>query len=123
VKCDHCPVSQGLRCPGEDAPVLCRNALERPGYGAVLQSHAEQMAGKGYPSLLTQAKNAALAAVRAVASGFAAVDQAEQERRLAICRACAHYDPDRQRCRKCGCLARWKARLQSEHCPLDPPKW
>src|SRR5437879_5762329 len=71
-----------------------------------------------YPSLATQAGNAIGAAVRFVASGGATVDQAEQERRLGICRECEHFDAEQGRCRVCGCFAKLKARLESEHCPL-----
>lgn len=80
-----------------------------------------------YPSLLTQAGNALGALARvvgAVVTGQAvAVDAAEQARRLEICRACDQFDAVQQRCRICGCVNGWKARLATEHCPLVPPKW
>jgi hypothetical protein len=49
------------------------------------------------------------------------VDDAEFERRMAICRGCEHYENDR--CKKCGCFLNLKARLQSEsgQCPVG--KW
>jgi hypothetical protein len=67
--------------------------------------------------------NALEAAVRFVASGGALVDRAEQERRLGICRECEHFDAQPGRCRICGCVARWKARIETEHCPDNPPRW
>ena len=77
------------------------------------------------PGILAQAGNALAAAgrvVAAVATGQAvAVDQAEQERRLAICRSCQWHDNGR--CELCGCVASLKARLSTEHCPLPAPKW
>lgn len=45
----------------------------------------------------------------------------EQRRRLTICAACEYYTG--VTCKKCGCHIRFKARLQTEHCPLTPPKW
>jgi hypothetical protein len=79
------------------------------------------------PPLTQQAASLAGAAVRFVASGLKVVAPEEQERRLSICRgtdatpACEHYRGGK--CSICGCIARWKARLASERCPLDPPKW
>jgi hypothetical protein len=76
-----------------------------------------------HPSFGSMAMSAVQAAVGFVASGFAIVDQAEQERRLAICRACEHYDSTQGRCRICGCVASLKARLASQQCPDNPPRW
>ena len=74
-----------------------------------------------YPPLLTQAGNAVKAAAGFVASGFAVADQAEQERRLAICQECEFFDHARSRCTKCGCIAVWKAWVASQKCPIG--KW
>lgn len=40
----------------------------------------------------------------------------EQERRLAICAECEFFNGIT--CRKCGCHIRFKAKLQTEHCPI-----
>jgi hypothetical protein len=89
--------------------------------------HRARIVAKAYPSLLTQAGNAAGAAGRmlaAVVTGRAVqVDDAEYARRLDLCHACEQYDARADKCLKCGCVARWKARLSSEHCPLSNPKW
>jgi hypothetical protein len=76
-----------------------------------------------YPSVATQVGNALGAAARFVASGGAVVSEEEQARRLAICGQCEHFDAEAGRCKVCGCIARWKARLATEHCPLPEPKW
>lgn len=47
------------------------------------------------------------------------VRQAEQERRLWICSICEFYTG--KTCKKCGCHIRFKAKLQTEHCPIG--KW
>lgn len=49
----------------------------------------------------------------------------EIAKRLAICGECDFYVAPSMRCShpKCGCFLRFKTRLTSEHCPLDPPKW
>lgn len=70
-----------------------------------------------YPTIWEQARNLSSSMVAAAASGFAHVDQAEQDRRLTICHGCEFFDPSQGRCTKCGCVARWKAWLASEHCP------
>ncbi len=69
------------------------------------------------------AGNAARAAAGFVADGFRVVSEEEQERRMAICRGCEHFDPEHGRCRLCGCVAALKTRIASQHCPDDPPKW
>lgn len=76
-----------------------------------------------YPPLWRQAVNAATAAGRAIASGFASVSEDERDRRLLICMDCEHYDHAQERCTKCGCFGRWKTFLATEHCPLPEPKW
>jgi hypothetical protein len=74
-----------------------------------------------YPSLWQQATNAAQAAARFAASGFAVVDQTTAEGRLAICRACDRFDAEQGRCRECGCYLAVKVRAAAESCPLG--KW
>ena len=77
------------------------------------------------PPLRAQAGNAVAAAGRAAGhllSGNAVlVSPEELERRLALCRACDQYRDGR--CLRCGCVIRFKARLESEtgQCPLK--KW
>lgn len=91
--------------------------------------HAEFVASQGigaspdlnYPPLMEQAGNALAAAGRAIASGFARVDQAEQGRRLTICRDCEWFDKTEGRCSKCGCLTQLKTWLSTERCPIA--KW
>ena len=50
------------------------------------------------------------------------VDDAEYERRLAICRSCdsLHYGTT---CRHCGCLVQVRAKLADQNCPGLPNKW
>ena len=80
-----------------------------------------------YPSLFQQAVNLTHAAGSVIASAVRGVPlgvpQEEQDRRLAICHACDKFDPKQGRCRLCGCFANLKARIASEHCPDEPPKW
>jgi hypothetical protein len=125
-----CPIcGPETHCPGYERLWLNLQANPdrwRPVHDQLLARKAQPLQ---YPRLMEQATNAAGALIRAAASGFAHVSQAEQDRRLAICRGddtqpkCNFYDPSQGRCFKCGCVAAWKARLVSEHCPLDPPRW
>lgn len=121
------------RCP---CPDIC---LARPSFCAVAAQESpdpvelRHICGRSaiargippptYPSVVTMAANVVGAVARFVASGLVMVDQAELERRLGICRGCEHFDPQPERCRVCGCVAAWKARLASEHCPLPKSKW
>ena len=81
-----------------------------------------------YPSLWTQATNAAGALGRVAGAVLAGepvrVDQAEYDRRLAVCRGCEKYDSSRAACTVCGCQMAGvvgKASLATEVCPLG--KW
>lgn len=137
--CEHCPVAKigtGAPCLGRTAipprPVIRRycelvdpnHPAHVPGYDAsVLEAAARVLPEIEYPSLGRQLMNAAQAAVAFAKSGFKTVDQAEIDRRLAICATCEQYDPEQERCRHpdCGCFMRVKARAQSSTCPRD--KW
>jgi hypothetical protein len=50
------------------------------------------------------------------------VDDAEYERRLAICDACDSLQYGTT-CRHCGCLVQVRAKLADRDCPGIPPKW
>ena len=76
-----------------------------------------------YPSLATMAGNAIKAVAGFVADGFKVASEEEQSRRLAICHQCPKYDATQDRCFICGCVASWKARIASQHCPLETPRW
>lgn len=74
-----------------------------------------------YPSAVAMVTGAMRTALDFAASGFALADDAELERRLAICRGCGWFDPAQERCRACGCFMNGKARIAAAHCPID--KW
>jgi hypothetical protein len=83
-----------------------------------------------YPAITTQLANAGKAIARvagAVVRGAPVfVSQAEQDRRLEICRACDWWDPSQSRCKGCGCRGSWKSALVTEsgNCPHSSgPKW
>ena len=80
----------------------------------------EHDATKEYPSLAQQAKNLAKTAAD-VARDPRWVDDVEYERRMKICYACPLYDKKQNRCRKCGCQLRGKARFKAGKCPIA--KW
>jgi hypothetical protein len=104
----------------ENSDVVSREGYRR--LVARLASGDDQPA-PSYPPIAEQAANAAKAAGRFVASGLKTVDKAEYERRLAICKACDQYDAKQARCVLCGCRTKYKLRMATESCPLDPPKW
>jgi len=76
-----------------------------------------------YPALSTQVKNFGKAmfrsAVATVSGEQVVVSNEEQQRRIGLCKQCEFYDAKQKRCRKCGCIARYKAKLKTEHCPLN----
>ena len=75
---------------------------------------------KNYPSIAQQAKNLAQTAAD-VARDPRWVDDEEYERRMTLCRACPLYDKEQNRCRKCGCKLKGKARFKAGKCPIQ--KW
>jgi len=75
------------------------------------------------PTLARKAVSLAGAVATGIASGMARVTPEEQERRLAICRECVHFDRKSVACRRCGCKLSLKTRLEAWHCPLPVPKW
>mgnify|MGYP000114120605 CR=1 FL=1 len=80
----------------------------------------EHDATKEYPSIAQQAKNMAQSA-KDVAKDPRWVDNEEYERRMTLCRACPLYDKEQNRCRKCGCMLKGKARFKAGKCPIQ--KW
>jgi hypothetical protein len=52
----------------------------------------------------------------------AVVDDAEYQRRLAICRSCEQLVYGAT-CRHCGCLVPVRAKLADQPCPHVPPQW
>jgi hypothetical protein len=122
MRCDHCPASAA--CLGESRPAICARAADPSEAGfrkRLRRSAAASAVAVEFPSLAAQARGLAGAVGRFVASGARMVPQEEQARRLAICHECPEFS--RGKCTICGCVARWKARLSSEHCPDSPPRW
>lgn len=119
---DPCPICGIVDCGGVVYPRMVSEyaaGRNRDHWRRIHDGAAASV--ESYPPVLERAGNAAKSLGRAVASGFAAVDAAERDRRLATCRECEHFDAGPGRCRLCGCVARWKARLATEHCPIA--KW
>jgi hypothetical protein len=90
--------------------------------------------GQSSLSFAEKVANASRAIVRvgaAAATGAEIrVSDEEKTRRLTLCLGCEHFTGERSQdprgkvegsCAKCGCTARWKTRLATEHCPIA--KW
>lgn len=127
-RCSHCRVTAGLLCPGEGARGLCDRAAADDQWRAALEEGAARaVAAPSYPGTATMVGNVLAAAGRVVAAAAAGrpvrVSNAEQARRLAICEGCDQFVAADRRCLLCGCVARLKSRLATEHCPLPEPKW
>jgi hypothetical protein len=95
--------------------------LEPQVYAKLRQKYSPQTS----PSLMQQARNAAIAAgsvaKAAVKGERIKVDPAEVTRRMGICNTCEHFNNGR--CNLCGCIINFKTRLETEHCPDKPPRW
>ena len=88
-----------------------------PGFGPPKPAKAKKPA---YPSLGQQAKNLAQTAGQIARNPKVASDEM-YESRMKICRACAFFDHEQVRCRKCGCKLKGKARFEAARCPIQ--KW
>lgn len=89
---------------------------------------ARHLAGFGVPepTVAELAQNFASALARWANAGFAVADQATHADRMAVCRACSHWEGGARlglgACRAPGCgCTRFKHWLASEKCPLG--KW
>jgi hypothetical protein len=117
--------------------VLSRGRVERGRVVLTRDAHRDVLTAF-YPHLVTSAislkdpspaelaKNFAVAMADWVRAGYEVVDQAEHERRRAICLECEHWDAGARlgtgKCRVCGCSSvKWW--LASSKCPTSPPRW
>lgn len=79
------------------------------------------------PPFRTRVMNFMHALAGHVRNGFTTVSPEVLEQRLETCASCQHFTG--QHCAKCGCNCGNrnpflnKLAWESEHCPLDPPKW
>lgn len=71
---------------------------------------------KQYPSMGQQARNL-LNTAKNVARDPTLVTNAQFDERMGICKACPFYDAEQNRCTKCGCLLKGKARFRASDCP------
>lgn len=69
------------------------------------------------PSATQMAKNLAVSAADYAKSGFKNVGDAVYAARVAVCTGCPYFRSD-QRCAKCGCFMRVKAKWESARCPM-----
>jgi hypothetical protein len=70
------------------------------------------------PKKTQMLKHLITAGLDAAKTGLRTVDQAEQQRRRAICTdRCQWYRHKDDRCAKCGCFVSFKSRLEAWHCP------
>lgn len=76
-----------------------------------------------YPPMVVQLSNACKAIARtAIASASGEKVRVSSEvlkLRMNICKECDFYDISKNKCKKCGCKVKYKARLMTEHCPID----
>jgi hypothetical protein len=77
------------------------------------------------PTLMQMVNSAAKAAAETVVEGLKGEqvisEKTEAERRLAICKACPHFQAEAIRCKICGCLMGLKSKQKSAKCPQG--KW
>ena len=92
----------------------------------IVKSIAASRAKTKYPSTARMGLGFGYALARHTRSGFKKRSKKEQEKVMAICRACEPYFvPETKvlgpRCKKCGCCMSLKTRWATAHCDLG--KW
>lgn len=70
------------------------------------------------PSNLRMSGEITRAAAQALTKGIKRVSEEDYQKRLAICEACEWHRKSDNRCAKCGCFLKYKARLEAWHCPI-----
>lgn len=117
------------RC-GKPSDIMLRRRCRLP--GEVNETPPFVPTERLEPGLLVKAWNYTKAIAAWRAAGSPVRPQPEIDRIFAICEACRYFaDGDKPRCKLCGCslgkapdgLVNKIAMDQTEHCPLDPPKW
>lgn len=73
------------------------------------------------PTRLEMLRSFAGSMVAWARSGFRVAGRVERARRRMICRRCESYDPDADRCRRCGCFLILKGAVENARCPAG--KW
>lgn len=112
-KCLRCPIAG--ECNSYQA--LCDNHAKDPlKWRGVVDSHNGVQ--PQYPPLVQQAKNLAKSVLTFAKTKCKMVDQAEFDRRHAICEACDQFDAKQNRCMKCACYLAVKPWGKAESCPL-----
>jgi hypothetical protein len=78
-----------------------------------------------YPPIAEQAKNLGTSLhgllSKAMQGNRLLAPRDTQLARLEECKKCEFYEPNDQRCKKCGCFMKFKVTMSYEKCPLD--KW
>ena len=102
----------------DDPNFECPYNITKKNIGAKLDSGEIK-----YPAMSTQFKNFGNAMLRSVVAGVSGetitVSKDEMDRRISLCNKCEFYDSGPGRCKKCGCIAKYKSKLRTEHCPID----
>jgi len=104
-KCKHCPLATEDRpCPGQRNQGVC--------------GKADPSSPRYRPGFVAKILGFVVAATKHVAAGSPQATQGEAAARLAICRACEHFDTDRGACRQCGCGMELKVSWADQSCPI-----
>ncbi len=120
-------MTQLAQCGGPDALLaLWRELIDNdPNIVSYADEQwAKYVAATTMPGPLTQAVNAASAAVQettAIMKQTPPVSAEEAERRFNICLGCEFLSQDDLRCSQCGCFMRFKTAFRTATCPVG--KW
>jgi hypothetical protein len=113
-----------FECPfGKTSENLDENKPKEKNKAAASPKKEKKPEEAKMPSKITQAKNAAVAASKlakqVVSLKKVKVSDEEYNRRMEICKGCDKFK--KNRCTVCGCVSKWKNKLQTETCPIG--KW
>lgn len=118
-----CPICDDGRCLACLAGGHVRELAETsPAHREIIRAKWEA-AKAAPPGLIRAAANFLSAAARHVAHGMPTVSDDEKARRLAICGACDHFEPEKSHCKICSCWMDMKASWEDMQCPDKPPRW
>lgn len=79
----------------------------------------EQKIEATVPQMAKTVAQAGIDTIKHIVSGKGAIcSQEEEDARMAICKKCQFYIPEKNRCQKCGCFLTLKLKLKAVSCPI-----
>ena len=114
-------------CKEEKNPRFCQycngtSGLSREKEEKYLELRIKQKENKLYePNPIKKIINLSKALIEHSFHGASITTESELKKRLDTCKECEFFQPDADKCSRCGCYLSIKASWMEQHCPIN--KW